>query len=450
MLPENFIQSVQHLKGFDKEKFEAIHNSEEQITSVRINPEKKCSIFLEEEYKQVAWCKYGFYLPERPSFTLDPCFHAGAYYVQEASSMFLWHIVEQIFGTNTEQKILDVCAAPGGKSTLLASYFYNGLIVSNEVIKQRAAVLAENITKWGTTNNIVTNNDPKNFAYLKNYFDAVVIDAPCSGSGMFRKDVTAVEEWSLDNVTLCSQRQQRIIADVWDSLKENGYLIYSTCSYSEEENEQITDWIMDNFIAKSVQIFIPNNWHIETTQSNKHKAFGYRFYPDKIKGEGFFITVLQKKESIATHKFKQQQLQQPTKQELALLNSFIVLQNEVKLFKYHNEIKAIDEKWYNDVAILSQQLYIKKAGTIIGEIKGKDFVPHHELAVGTLRLSNIATLELDKDNALQYLRKKEIAVSSPNKGMVLVTYQGLSLGWIKVMQHRMNNYYPSEWRILKS
>lgn len=446
MLPENFLQSIEHVQGLNKKSFEAVHNSVEQITSVRINSAKNSQLFSANE--QVAWCKHGYYLLERPSFTLDPLFHAGAYYVQEASSMFLWHIAQQLFGNETQKKILDACAAPGGKTTLLANYFFDGLVVSNEVINSRATILAENIVKWGTGNCIVTNNNPKNFSSLKNYFDALVIDAPCSGSGMFRKDITAVEEWSLDNVIFCSQRQQKIIVDVWQSLKENGYLIYSTCSYSEEENEQILDWIVDNFRVTSIQILIEKDWNIVTTQSNKHKAYGYRFYPDKIKGEGFFIAVFQKNEGDVSNKYKLQTLQQPTKQEIDILNNFLVETNELKFFKHNNELKAINTQYYNDVLVLAQQLHIKNAGTTLGEMKGKDFVPNHELAVSTLRLSNIATLELDKENALQYLRKKEISVSSLNKGIVLVTYHGLGLGWIKVLNNRINNYYPTEWRIL--
>jgi len=446
MLPENFLQSIEHVQGLNIKSFEAVHNSGEQITSVRINSAKNNQLFSANE--QIAWCKHGYYLLERPSFTLDPLFHAGAYYVQEASSMFLWHIAQQLFGNNTQKKILDICAAPGGKTTLLANYFFDGLVVSNEVINSRATILAENITKWGTGNCVVTNNNPKNFSSLKNYFDALVIDAPCSGSGMFRKDITAVEEWSLDNVFFCSQRQQKIIVDVWQSLKENGYLIYSTCSYSEEENEQILEWIVDNFRVTSIQIFIEKDWNIVTTQSNKHKAYGYRFYPDKIKGEGFFIAVFQKNEGDVSNKYKLQTLQQPTKQEIDILNNFLVETNELKFFKHNNELKAINTQYYNDVLVLAQQLHIKNAGTTLGEMKGKDFVPNHELAVSTLRLSNIATLELDKENALQYLRKKEISVSSLNKGIVLVTYHGLGLGWIKVLNNRINNYYPTEWRIL--
>lgn len=447
MLPVNFIQTIQHINGFDREGFEAVHTNSNPITSIRLNDEKVCNNLSYLYQQQVPWCNHAYYLKERPSFTLEPSFHAGAFYVQEASSMFLWHIIKQLYANNTEKKVLDVCAAPGGKSTLLASYFKNGLIVSNEIIKSRAAILVENLSKWGTGNFIVSNNDPKQFANLTAFFDAVVIDAPCSGSGMFRKDKTAVDEWSLQNVKLCSQRQQRIIANVMPALKENGYLIYSTCSYSEEENEQILDFIADNFSVESVEININPSWGIVSTKSNKHKAIGYRFFPDKIKGEGFFIAVFKKNEFSKNNKFSLQLLSKLTSVENELIKNFITSTIDKKFFKHNNEIKCINTAFYADVEKLANLLYLKKVGTIIGEVKGKDFVPHHELAISNISLSNIATLELNKEDALKFLAKKELDINT-NKGLTLITFNGLGLGWIKVLHNRINNYYPNEWRIL--
>ena len=287
-LPKSLIESLQDVKGFNEESFMRIHASGEQVTAVRLNPQKKfdiqCSLLNVEN--NVPWCPFGRYLTERPSFTLDPLSHAGAYYVQDASSMFLWHVLQQTIGENTSGlKVLDLCGAPGGKSTLLASYFKDGLIVANEVIKTRASILTENITKWGSTNVVVTNNDPRDFNTLEGFFDVIVVDAPCSGSGLFRKDTEAINEWSEENVLLCSQRQQRILADILPSLKKDGILVYSTCSYSVEEDEDILDWIMKEFTVDSLRLPVEENWNIVETVSAK-KAYGYRFYPDKIKGEG--------------------------------------------------------------------------------------------------------------------------------------------------------------------
>lgn len=456
LLPQQFIQSIANVQGFDKETFEAVHAVEEQITSIRINSAKNRDTKLPiadsaiNNLKSVSWCANGYYLAQRPSFTLDPAFHAGAYYVQEASSMFLWQAMQQIFANNTAQKVLDVCAAPGGKSSLLSSFFTNGLVVSNEVIKSRAAVLVENMTKWGTDNTIVTNNDPKDFAVLGAYFDAIVIDAPCSGSGMFRKDAAAADEWSLNNVALCSQRQQRIVADVYECLKEDGVLIYSTCSYSKEEDEDIADWIINTLGATSIQLEIQQEWNIIETQSDEHKAFGYRFYPNKLQGEGFFIAAFRKNVPGNEIKLKQHNIATPTKQEIQVLQSFVNVPEQYTFFKHNTEIRAISTEWINELKTLASYLYIKKAGICIGEVKGKDFVPHHELAVSTFNLSNIATVPLNKEQALQYLRRKEMTIELAIRGWALATYEGLGLGWMKVLPNRMNNYYPQEWRILKN
>jgi len=248
-LPEKLLQSLESIKGFDREAFEKVHASGEQVTSIRINPQKLSEASQVPSTggdlgEAVPWTEYGYYLNQRPSFTFDPLFHAGCYYVQEASSMFLEQAFKQTVDLSRSLRILDLSAAPGGKSTHIQSLISkDSLLVSNEVIRSRANILKDNIAKWGSDNVVVTNNDPKSFARLENYFDAIIVDAPCSGSGLFRRDEKAIDEWSENNVHLCSERQQRILADVWSALKRNGVLIYSTCSYSNEENENIVQWM---------------------------------------------------------------------------------------------------------------------------------------------------------------------------------------------------------------
>ncbi len=298
------LTSLQGVKGFSEEAFVAAHSASERITSVRFNAEKLAfadndltTASFHTPMQAVPWCPSAFYLEVRPSFTFDPLFHAGLYYVQEASSMFLWEVLRQTVGEHTkDKKVLDLCAAPGGKSTLLASYFKDGFVVSNEVIKSRANILSENITKWGTGNVVVTNNDPAHFQRLDNFFDVMVIDAPCSGSGLFRKDETAMDEWSAEAVALCSHRQQRIIADAYLCLRQNGVLIYSTCSYSAEENENVLDWMVEHFDLEPVTLQVNEEWNIVASSSSKYQAPGYRFYPDKVKGEGLFIAAFVKKD----------------------------------------------------------------------------------------------------------------------------------------------------------
>ena len=450
-LPQPLLTSLNGVKGFDKATFEAIHNSGEQVTSIRLNPLKPISNTFQPSTvnsQPIGWCPYGFYLPERPFFTFDPTFHAGAYYVQEASSMFLWQVLQQTIGNKTQGlKVLDLCAAPGGKSTLLASYFKDGLVVSNDVIKSRANILVENITKWGYNNVVVTNNDPSHFKILANYFDVIVVDAPCSGSGLFRKDTNAITEWSEANVELCNQRQQRIIADVLPALKQGGLLIYSTCSYSKKEDEDILDWLVAEQQVDSCQLTVDGTAIIET-QSDKHQAFGYRFYPYLTKGEGFFIAALTKKDGGAMGNYKEQQLIKPSKTEEQMVVDFMGFAEGYSYFKQHEGIRLLPQQWWIDIQILAKHLYIKKAGIEIGTIKGKDVIPHHELAVSILNLPTIATVELSEIQALQYLRRKDITIEA-DKGWCAVTHCGLRLGWIKVLPKRINNYYPQEWRILK-
>ena len=240
-LPPAFTERMQQLLGNESETFFQALVSESP-TSIRLNPEKTVNTdlpFSELLSRQVPWCSNGYYLKERPSFTSDPLLHGGAYYVQEASSMFLQVVLQQIT-EDTPLRVLDLCAAPGGKSTLLANNLpKDSLLVSNEVIKSRASILKENIIKWGYDHIVVTNSDPNRFTGMKGAFDMILVDAPCSGEGMFRKDEKAITEWSENNLRLCEERQKRILSDVWDALAPGGYLVYSTCTYNPGENEDI-------------------------------------------------------------------------------------------------------------------------------------------------------------------------------------------------------------------
>jgi 16S rRNA C967 or C1407 C5-methylase (RsmB/RsmF family)/NOL1/NOP2/fmu family ribosome biogenesis protein len=449
VLPLPLLNSLQNIPGFDREAFEAVHASGEQVTSIRLNPAKLKSPNGEWTIAgQVPWCPQGWYLASRPSFTLDPRLHAGAYYVQEASSMFLWHALQNTVTETSGKKVLDLCAAPGGKSSLLASYFTDGLLVSNEVIKQRVTILAENMSKWGSDNAIVTNNDPAHFQSLENYFDLMVVDAPCSGSGLFRKDPEAINEWSESNVQLCSQRQQRILADALPALKGDGILIYATCSYSPAEDEQIADWLCADMGMESLSLTVPGEWGIVETMAPQTSAHGYRFYPNRLQGEGFFMAVFRKKGSATAGWLKEQSLQMATKQELQMVNDFISFPDTHTLFKQADALRAIRREWLPELRMLAQALYIRKAGTEIGTVKGKDLVPAHELALGQLALDKVQSIELNKEEALQYLRRKDITPTAA-KGWNLVRFCGLPLGWVKVLPNRINNYYPAEWRILK-
>lgn len=456
-LPVKLIQSLQNIKGFNEEAFKEVHNSGEQIVSIRTNPSKTVQqTTINEQLKKVPWSSNGCYLPERPSFTLDPLFHAGAYYVQEASSMFLEEAIKQTADLSKPIKVLDLCAAPGGKSTLIQSIISKeSLLVSNEVIKTRVNILTENITKWGAANVIVTNNDPKDFQRLSNYFDVIVVDAPCSGSGLFRKDPNAINEWSVDNVVLCAQRQQRILANILPSLKKGGVLIYSTCSYSKAEDEAIAEWLMQEFKVESLRFKVDDDWGIVETVSEKQQAYGYRFYPDKVKGEGFFIAGFQKKDSDEGKSHPAQGGTKPkkgadklTSKEIEIFKPYLINTDDFFFIRQNDEVLAIPINLENDLTIIQSALYIKKAGVKLGTIIRNELIPAHDLAVSNIINPLVKRLDIDKETALQYLRRQEIKIDSLSNGWVLLTYNNLPLGWIKIIGNRINNYYPVAWRIL--
>ena len=455
-LPPAFLHSLKGLQGFDETAFVAMHQSGEQVISIRLNPAKIKSIgqlSFTGAYVAgpVPWNSNGYYLSQRPSFTLDPIFHAGAYYVQEASSMFLEEVLRQTTDLSQPLKVLDLCAAPGGKATLVQSLISNdSLLVSNEVIKTRVNILAENIAKWGCVNVIVTNNDPKDFQRLENYFDIIIVDAPCSGSGLFRKDAAAIEEWSEQNVMMCSQRQQRILGDVLPALKAGGTLIYSTCSYSESEDEEIADWLIREHQLLSCPIKITPDWNIIETRSVVHGAHGYRFYPDKVKGEGFFIAAF-KKEATATQswqpgKYKSKSERLTTK-DITPLKTYIAETDDFFFIRQKEQVIAMPRHLENDLTAIQFSLYIKKAGITLGSLIRSELIPDHELALSTIINRELPFIEVDKETALQYLRRQDITLATTYKGWVLLTHQHLLLGWIKVLPNRINNYYPKEWRI---
>lgn len=396
------------------------------------------------------WCAEGFYLNERPSFTFDPLFHAGVYYVQEASSMFISHILYSIRNSDTDPlRVLDLCAAPGGKSTLLNSALQNtDLLVANEIIKTRVPILMDNLNRWGTSNTIVTNNDPRDFAALKDFFDVVLVDAPCSGSGMFRKDPDAMNEWSEANVKLCHQRQERILADIYPALAEDGYLIYSTCSYSHQENEDILDWLCSTFDMESIRIPLQDDWGVVESQSAGAKAWGYRFYPGKVKGEGLFAACLRKRKNSGQSNYKSNAQQKLSAKELDIVKTYVHNADDFYFFKVNDDWLAINREHKESLNALHRHLYIKKSGVRIGKLAGNDLIPDHELALSNIiNKDAVLVTDLTKDQAIQYLRRDNIDINPTGKGWSLMSYEGLALGWAKLLPNRVNNYYPKEIRI---
>ena len=437
-LPEEFIIRTKKLLGDEWAAFEQALN-EESPTSIRLNPRKITPDLLSEALplsEPVPYAANGYYLSNRPSFTLDPLFHAGCYYVQESSSMILEHFVGNYFPQPA--KVLDLCAAPGGKSTHLSALLPDeNLLVANEVIRSRANILAENLIKWGNPNTIVTQNDPAEIGKsLPDFFDAIVADLPCSGEGMFRKDPVAISEWSVNNVRLCAERQRRIVADVWQALKPDGILIYSTCTYNREENEENLEWICREFDAELLE---------EPRRLMLHKT----------RGEGFFIAGIRKNSVKGEGKRVKSERQKGKgeKYKTPLLSPFAPCLSPSNSFTFASDTDrwlAVPAIHYSDYLQVKDKLRILFAGIALGEMKGQDRIPTHALAMSNaLSEAAFPHFEVDKETALSYLRKEVLQTIPPElpKGYVLITCKTHPLGFVKNIGTRANNLYPQEWRI---
>ena len=446
-LPPPFESEMRATLGDDYNAFRESLESDSPV-SIRINTRKAIT---EAYLSKVPWSAFGHYLPIRPSFTLDPLFHAGAYYVQEASSMFLEQALMQHAQLDKSLRVLDLSAAPGGKSTHLLSLLKSSsLLVSNEVIRSRASILAENITKWGASNVLITNNDPSDFSALSNFFDVIVVDAPCSGEGLFRKDPDAMQQWSPDNVALCAARQKRILADIWPALKENGLLVYSTCTYNKFENEDNLQWLKNQYDAEFLEIRTENDWNI--LESSQHGIKGYRFFSHKVTGEGFFIAAVRKTTASESINIRSKKKLQSLPQKITNSVSPWLRENEsLDFFQHEAFIYILQGNVVSDAELLLQHLKLVQLGTTIATTKHDKIIPEHGLAMSTLlNKQNVVTHEISIHQAIQFLRRETFEMELGEKGFHLITFNDIPLGWINSLGNRFNNLYPVEWRIRMS
>lgn len=432
--------------GADLPAFESALTQSPPV-SIRLNPHK--SGYDTSDLPQVPWCSNGFYLFDRPSFTLDPLFQAGAYYVQEASSMLLDVALKQTVNLNRPVRVLDLCAAPGGKSTLLASALsLDSLLVCNEVIRSRVAVLRENMDKWGYPNVVVSSHDPEEMDKLAGFFDVVVVDAPCSGEGLFRKDPDAVQEWSEANVQLCAARQKRILAAAAPLLDEGGVLIYSTCTYNDEENTENIQYLTENGF-RSRPLDLPADWNV--VEKKTSDAVGYQCYPHRVRGEGFFISVFQKTSFTASVKldartFRSIRALRP--RETASAAKWLQNPTDFSLWEKPNgDVMALPKSLEKTFLFLDSALRSKGFGLEMGQFKGQDFIPSHALALSMAVNQALPALALSKEDALRYFKKENLVFDESVKGWLLAQYNGLNLGWVKGVGNRVNNYLPKDWRI---
>ena len=404
-LPEDFVRVTRQLMGETRFNSYLEAFEKEAPVSIRLNVTKGrffCDILgdVTKEpslcYMPVAWCAEGYYLEGRPQFTFDPLFHAGCYYVQEAASMFVTHVIKWIMENGqwkmeTPLQMLDLCAAPGGKSTAMLSVLPEDCtLVSNEPIPTRAQILLENITKWGAKNCIVTNNYPRDFKKAKAKFDLILCDVPCSGEGMFRKDPATISEWSVQNVEKCWRLQREIVADAWECLNPGGIMIYSTCTFNTKENEENVRWIMEEYDAEVIDIPIDPSWHITGSLLDGFEAPVYRFIPGITKSEGLFVCVLRKRGEWREARGKRNDLRQ---------------------------LKCLSIDGMQELSTLQSPL-------------------------------STPTVDLPYSEALKYLRGEAIVLpADAPRGIVTVTYKGFALGPVKNIGNRANNLYPKPWRI---
>ena len=423
----------------------------EALTSIRLNPYKEVDTYNGDG---VAWCKWGRYLAERPQFTLDPLLHGGAYYVQEASSQFVAHILdgEPLFG----KRILDMCAAPGGKSTIYSTLVgREGLVVANDISRSRTLALSDNVQRWGLGNVVVTCGEPRYIGAFESWFDVVAVDAPCSGEGMFRKMDEARSEWSPSAPEMCAERQREILAEAWRALRPGGVLIYSTCTFNKTEDEGIAQWLMEEYgdeVVAYKDITTPEEWGIVRSEVGAFQCF--HFYPHRAAGEGFFAAVARKSEGGAkrvTPKARRKPFAELSRADSAVVAKWVDDASKHTFKLVGDTIYAYNSVVADDVVALASSLNVVYSGVAMGQIfKGK-LKPEHPLALYIGRADDVVpAVELDLEQSLCYLRRQDVAASPFVEGINVVTYKGIAIGFIKRIGARCNNMYPMEQRIIKN
>lgn len=448
-LHAQFIENIRQLfPGDEGEQLLSTIAGTAAETSVRVNAAK--TAMRPAAAERVPWCSTGYYLQGHEPFTFDPIFHAGLYYVQDASSMIVDYIIRRLI--DRPVRYLDLCAAPGGKTTAAVSALPHGsLMVCNEVVPQRAAILKENVMKWGIPGCVVTSDDSSRFGRLTHFFDVVAADVPCSGEGMFRKDPGAVEQWSPALVAQCAERQRLIIDNVWDAIAPGGLLIYSTCTYNRDENEAMVEYIEAKYGATVVGLDLPLEWNVARGVG---KDGCCRFLPHRTRGEGLFVCVLRKpgddedRTAFADKRRIGTRSGVAAKVPDAVRNWLIGGSGEFAFSLNGDTVVAVPQGLARDVEAVSRQVKVLSGGVEVGTVKGKDIVPSQSLALSTaLNRDAFVTVEIGYNEAIAYLRGDAIMLVDAPRGIVLLQYQGVPIGFAKQLGNRANNLYPREWRI---
>ncbi len=438
-LPEEFCTQTRQVMG--EERFQRYLESftQEPPVSIRLNP-KKCPLHLTprtSNFEPVPWCRDAYYLRQRPNFTMDPLFHAGCYYVQEAASMFLDEII-RTSPTPSEGgekspspsgrlgEVLDLCAAPGGKSTLLRAALPDDCVLySNEPIRQRASILLENVEKWGYDNHIVTNNYPRDYRRSKLQFDLILCDVPCSGEGMFRKDEATIREWSPQQVEKCWRLQREIVDDAWACLAPGGLLVYSTCTFNTKENEENVRYFLEQYDdMEVVPVAVRPEWHVTGSLLPGFTAPVYRFIPGITRTEGLFMCVLRKRGT--KNEFSSRNEERGARNEFSSRNEERGARNENSLSADNAALKVTSPPHSSPPRSSKQKDSSKKDSP-------KKDSPEKDLTY---------------PQAIAYLRGEALQLPPDTpRGLITVTFMGQPLGQVKNIGTRANNLYPKEWRI---
>lgn len=416
--------------------------------SIRINTLKWSERLPNEP---VPWAANGYYFDARPEFACDPLWHSGVYYVQEASSMLIAQAFQALELETSHPRVLDLCGAPGGKATHLATLLDgHGLLVANEVIRSRTSVLLENLRKWGYPNILVTGNDPADFGKrTPGFFDVVVVDAPCSGEGLFRKNPGATQEWSLQNVALCAERQKRIVSDIWPAIKPGGYLIYSTCTFNALENETNIQWLMDKEGAVSVNLHVPEAWNFTT--EGIQGLYGYHLYPHKVKGEGFFIAVVRKTNGDVRKLSAKKDLRTMNLISKKVLSPEVLFMDDFALVEVGKQVYAMIPRLLGDTDYLRSNLNVIFQGLGIGMISQGLLVPDHDFFCSPFCSPEyFPDYVMSADEALAFVSKGLFLPGGLDRGVrYRARYRGVVTGGFKYMGNRVNTSFPGNWRLRK-
>ena len=457
-LPAQFLDII---RSYGSESFEALPQAlaEEPSVSVRFNRAKGCGPAAGADI--VAWCPQGVYLPERPVFTFHPPLHQGAYYVQDASSMFLWHVLSRLTADGRPVRYLDACAAPGGKTTVALDVLPQGsVVVANEFDGRRAGILRENLTKWGAPLQMVTSGDTARFSAYRGVFDIIAADVPCSGEGMMRKDPEAVSQWSPALVSQCVERQREIIANLWPALAPGGYMVYSTCTFNRDENELMVSRLVEDYGAEPVEIAVDPAWGIHGAIRSPYPA--YRFVPGRIRGEGLFMAVVRKPvnegdgcsgDDVAVTKEaakERKQRKRDAKSAAPALSADVRRRIEEWVIGDCRLTLSTDAQTVIALPAHPFGAHPWQPAVEVATVRGRDVMPSHALLMSTLlRPGAIPSAEVDAPTAIAYLRGESVSLpGSTPRGIVTVNYGGLPLGAAKNLGNRANNLYPKPWRII--